>query len=284
MYSNTAYIKNAAKSGLPIFVNSCGDENDFTSDTNMKRPSGRSDYQLLYNPFGKIHILNGKTEQIYPAGTIILHHPGQPQHYRHLRDEHPESLWIHFSGNGVEKLLKRLHLENRNIFAVNPPDKLKPLFLQMISECQEAKPFFMESVALTLQHILITVARSSAKAFETYQTPEASADSGVPYEFTKAVAYFNEHYAENISIRQYAHELHMSVCWFIKMFKKFASTTPMQYILKIRIQKAKELLENPGFSIAEVAANVGYNDPMYFSRIFKQITGMSPLAYRKKNW
>ena len=74
----------------------------------------------------------------------------------------------------------------------------------------------------------------------------------------------------------------MSVCWFIRCFKRYMGMTPLQYVTSIRITKAKDLLKNTAFTIQEVGRLVGYENPLYFSRIFKKQTGHSPSEYRKE--
>ena len=57
---------------------------------------------------------------------------------------------------------------------------------------------------------------------------------------------------------------------------------PMQYILSIRIANAQNLLETTAYTVSEIAAIVGYDNPLYFSRLFKKQLGMSPTEYRKR--
>ncbi len=73
----------------------------------------------------------------------------------------------------------------------------------------------------------------------------------------------------------------MSTSWFIRSLKQYTGMTPVQYIILIRIAKARTLLESTDYSINEIASIVGYDNPLYFSRIFKKHTGSSPANYRK---
>jgi len=73
----------------------------------------------------------------------------------------------------------------------------------------------------------------------------------------------------------------MSVDWFIHSFKSVMKVPPMQYITSLRIAAAKGDLENSNKSIAEIAA-VGYDKALYFSRIFKKRTGMTPSEYKQR--
>ena len=100
-------------------------------------------------------------------------------------------------------------------------------------------------------------------------------------EIDKATVYFNEHYNDNISIDEYAQNNHVSVSWFIRNFKHCTGFTPMQYILSKRIYNAEILLQDPTYNVTEIARIVGYDNPLYFSRIFKKVKGLSPSEYRK---
>lgn len=99
-------------------------------------------------------------------------------------------------------------------------------------------------------------------------------------EMEEATQYFNEHFTEEISIEQYAMDKHLSTSWFIRSFKRYNGVTPMQYILNLRITNAKTLLRTTTYSVAEVASIVGYDNPLYFSRLFKKQTGLPPSEFR----
>ncbi len=286
MYSNVAYIRRADDASLSLSVNCCGQEHTLTANTDTRRLQGRSDYLLLYTCAGRVHIVTDDKEQVFPAGTIVLYKPNQPQRYKFFSEEQSENFWVHFSGKDVEKILNDFDLNNRQFFFINNLDELNGLFLHLIEECQSSQPYYRQSGALILQNIFLYIARNSTHKKDGLTIPKTSGiqPQEIHTEITNAINYFNEHYAERININQYAKNMHMSQCWFIRMFKKYTNTTPMQYIMSVRISKAKSLLESSSLGISEIAAKVGYGDSMYFSRIFKQHTGISPLAYRKKNW
>ena len=96
-----------------------------------------------------------------------------------------------------------------------------------------------------------------------------------------ASSYFNENYNRDINIEEYATSRGMSVSWFIRNFKKFTGTTPMQFITSIRITNAQMLLETTNYAVNEIAHIVGYDNPLYFSRLFHKQKGCSPSEYRK---
>ena len=96
-----------------------------------------------------------------------------------------------------------------------------------------------------------------------------------------AASYFNENYNRDINIEEYAISRGMSVSWFIRNFKKFTGTTPMQFITSIRITNSQMLLETTNYAVNEIARIVGYDNPLYFSQLFHKQKGCSPSEYRK---
>ena len=108
-----------------------------------------------------------------------------------------------------------------------------------------------------------------------------SVSSYIQEEMEFARRYFNEHYNEPISIEEYAQSRSMSVSWFQRNFKQFVNHSPTQYILITRVNNAASLLETTDYSMSEIAAIIGYEDPLYFSRLFRKMKGMSPSQYRK---
>lgn len=86
--------------------------------------------------------------------------------------------------------------------------------------------------------------------------------------------------ANELTIEKIALEMNMSKFYFLKEFKKQTGITPYQYILKIKMEKASELLINTNQSLAEIAYSLGFNDQSHFSNTFKRFFNKSPKEYR----
>ena len=100
-------------------------------------------------------------------------------------------------------------------------------------------------------------------------------------EISEALKYIWKHYGERISVDQIAEELNLSTGYFSRMFKKQVGTSVVKYINQYRIQKAEELLSTTNMRVYEVADQVGISDYIYFSQVFKNLTGKSPSDFRK---
>lgn len=99
------------------------------------------------------------------------------------------------------------------------------------------------------------------------------------YVIKKVIAYLEEHYQEDISLSDAANQAGMTPQYFSSIFKQAMGQNFVEWVSEYRIHKAMEYLDEPGAVIKEVCFKVGYNDPNYFSRIFKKISGMTPKEY-----
>jgi two-component system, response regulator YesN len=96
----------------------------------------------------------------------------------------------------------------------------------------------------------------------------------------RAKAFIRAHYTEELSLEKAADHVHLNAYYFSKIFKQQTGETFIDYLTSLRIGRAKELIVQGGYSQKEICYLVGYNDPNYFSRVFKKVTGLTPTEYR----
>lgn len=100
----------------------------------------------------------------------------------------------------------------------------------------------------------------------------------------RAVEYINQNYADELmSLQQICRHTLMSTSYFSLVFKQHTGETFVEYLTRIRMTKAKELLHNSSLKLYEIAEQVGYKDPNYLSIVFKKHTGITPKDYRDKS-
>ena len=283
MYINVAYVDdenpNIEDLTVPLKINNCGYYRVHTTPViETPHPEGRNDYQLLYIASGKgyFYFKGNKEPTVVTKGNMILFRPKEPQVYYYYAVDKTEVYWVHFTGWKVEEYLDRYELpkEENVFFTGNSPD-YPWIYNQIIRELQLQRENYEDMIRLFLRHIFLTINRYIKEGKQTQKD--------TINDIERAVHYFNENYNKQISIEQYASEHLMSVNWFIHSFKSVMKVPPMQYIVSLRIAAAKGYLENSNKNIAEIAATVGYDNALYFSRLFRKYTGVTPTEYRKRS-
>ena len=96
------------------------------------------------------------------------------------------------------------------------------------------------------------------------------------------IRYINDNYSKNLDLSMVSNYVSLNYFYFSNLFRKQTGMRFMDYLLKTRIVKAKELLENTNDMILEIAGSVGFQNPKHFTKMFKIATGVSPYEYRKK--
>jgi len=94
--------------------------------------------------------------------------------------------------------------------------------------------------------------------------------------------YIKQHYMEEITLETLCGLVSLSPCYVSRLFRQYTRLSPIAYVNHVRIENAKLLLSESLLPIAEIAAKIGYRDAFYFSKKFKQATGVTPRQYRTK--
>ena len=180
----------------------------------------------------------------------------------------------HFWFDGKEEIVSAGYMVLYKPFYCGVLPDYKALFRKIIQELQLCRYGYEDYIASLFNDILLLVDRQ--------QHEQKKATGDVQEQIERAAAYFNENYNTKISIDDYAESLHISTNWFIHNFKQYAGMSPAQYILSLRMVNAQSLLERTTYNIKEISEIVGYENPLYFSRVFKKEIGKSPAQYRKE--
>lgn len=107
-------------------------------------------------------------------------------------------------------------------------------------------------------------------------------ENAEPPVITRAKAFIEQHQGEDLSLGQVARAVNTSTFYFCKIFKKATGLNFTEYVSRVRIEKAKNLLLNPNLRVSEIAYEVGFQSLTHFNRVFKRITGQSPTDYRSR--
>ncbi len=280
MYTNVAYLypigkhQNVVDTSVPLLVTGCGYYRVDSGRVATERPNGRQDYQLLYILSGKARFWCKDSMRTLGKGNMVLYRPDERQMYYYYGKDAPEVYFVHFTGAEVARILDVYGVpDTSGVLSVSLSADYQRLFVQMLQELQLRREGYIELTEMYLRQIFLMLRR--------YISEGQRANGYITDEMERAMHYFNKNYSRQISIAQYARDCHMSECWFINSFKAFAKMTPMQYIVSVRMTNAMNFLEHTEYSISEIASMVGYDNALYFSRLFHKRIGMSPSEYRR---
>ncbi|SFD99027.1 AraC-type DNA-binding protein [Paenibacillus catalpae] len=258
-----------------LAVNWCGYQKLLTKSLSRSRDQGRVDYQLIYITQGKGTFRFGHETIEVASGNLVIYIPGQPQYYSYKAEDGTEAYWIHFTGYGAHDYLQQFGLLNQSVHTVGIMDEVIGLFKKIVQELNSHMPLGLHLTTAYLYEMLTLLGRR-------LQTTDEPGTQGRHPDINQMIAFIHEKYSRNLSISDLAGECSLSVFRFIHKFKEVTGMTPMKYITEIRMNEAKKLLSESSLHVKEVAAVVGYDNPLYFSRIFRSTVGIPPSEYKKK--
>lgn len=253
-------------------VNSCGKQ--WLTDKNYRtvRPDGRIDYSVYYIAKGAGYYEHGGKIFKVPAGSLLLYMPECRQDYFFKKEDGALMLWAHFSGRACA-LLGDLFDENVSTLSVKDTKAFESTFDKMILthyKNESYSPLMTEGyMTVLLAHIAQSTTEGRSKARPGNENIE------------KVLSLMHLDYNRPIDIKKYADICCVSEERFIRMFKEYTGLPPYRYQLKVRIDRAKEALENTTITVGQCADMVGFSDSAYFCRIFKKFTGYPPSHYKK---
>jgi len=257
----------------PYFINCCGYIKIMGKSVAINRR--RVDYYLIYLVDGKGYYRTDNGFMTVPGGNIVIYRPGEEQNYFYSGDDNTELYWIHFTGTEVKRLLDTLSLADRRVYEVGIQTECIQLFDKIIHEIHIKNPRYHSFCIGYLLQLLSIFSRE-------YLLHEKGNKILKNRDIENVINKMQLEYQQNHPIKYYADYCNLSVYQFIRKFKKSTHMSPSEYIEKIRIDRSRELLADTDLAVNEISDIVGYNDPFYFSKVFKKNTGLNPMAFRKR--
>lgn len=98
----------------------------------------------------------------------------------------------------------------------------------------------------------------------------------------QAAEYIRQHFCGKLTIDTIAQAVYLSPCYLSRIFKQNVGCTLMEYLAQVRVEQAKEMLKDPQFNVMQVAEKSGFEDPGYFTRVFKKVEGITPSRFKQK--
>ena len=239
---------------------------------------------LITNGEGQIPLEDAVLE--VKPGHAVLIRPGESHAVLCSPDASMQLLDVKFSVNDPTFFEAVNRLENHLV----PQDFpwCVHCFESIIRESQNHEQYYYPLICNNLYELLVRLLRGQAgePAVASHDLPPLGGQPfiskyhGVDVEALMQYIYFN--YASIITLDDLAEAANINKTTLISLFKELYGTTPIRYINRLRMQKAKELLSNTDTSISEIAELIGFQSIHYFSRYFKSKENCTPLEFRMR--
>lgn len=244
----------------------------------IERTSGCGEYLLIYCTKGEGWFVLDNKKYIVPENHFFIL-PAEQSHQYGSSDQAPWSIyWAHFKGVKASYISKQLPgvipIEMDNNSRIGDRIAFFDELLNVLeSETDEAT---VNYVNLSFNHLM-----SSFLYVKTYRDAKyAQRKAENTFFISLATHYMNENIENKLTLSDLASQFGYSESYLYRLFFKETQYAPMNYFLHLKIERACQLLLNTNMKINQVALKLGFDDPYYFSRIFKKIAGSSPKAYR----
>jgi AraC-like DNA-binding protein len=238
------------------------------------------DYYLLH------HVVSGRgvyrcggQEFQLQAGDSFLIEPEQLVSYTADQEYPWHYHWVAFQGDKSAKLLSRIGFSSAQPIAQDMNDReLYKLYQQIQTTFYNKNPFSpLEAAGNLLLLLSIYGEMLGTNVHNETALPETQAASTV----RQAIHYLSTQYAEEITMETMAESLGYNRAYLSRLFKNHTGETPVTFLLKLRIDQARRLLrEREDLTVEQIAFSVGFHDPLYFSKQFRRLQGLSPSQYR----
>lgn len=233
------------------------------------------DNLLIYCVAGAGEFTVENTQHSINKGDMLLLPSGVPHAYR-ASDDNPWSIyWIHFAGEKSHDFIDYLQYQKSNLIIpvgvnshlINSFD----LLLESLQSSIHLSSYLHASNILRQILTHIPLLRPVAKAQRLAHQ----------FDLERVHAIMQSSLHGQLDLDTLAQSVNLSKFHFIKRYKELTNTTPINYFLHLKIERACHLLDISTKPIKEISFNLGYEDTYYFSRLFKKIMGISPKQYRQ---
>jgi len=241
-----------------------------------KRKSGADQHILIYCSKGRGRVeIETTVYQVEAEEFVII--PVKTAHSYEADDEDPWTIhWVHFTGTIAGSIVEAQQKQSgSHKGTISNSEKITSLFNEMYTLLERG--YSMDNLLYTnmcFWHFL-TLFIFNEKFSSPDQPPEQDPSD-------VAIDFMSKHVDQVLTLEQIARQVNFSASHFSYIFKKKTGYAPMEYFNHLKVQKACQYLLFTNLRVKEIAQNLGFDDPYYFSRLFAKVMGISPALYREK--
>jgi AraC family transcriptional regulator, arabinose operon regulatory protein len=243
----------------------------------VRRAAGTSDWLISYTVAGVGRYRLGDVSVTARTGDVVLLAPGTPHDYA---TDPTETSWCFFWAHFIPRdswydlLNLPAHAEGLTGLSINDEEAnacIQTAFKRLVQDSAERRAFQEALAQNALEEILIRIAQQNFRQSPRFVDPRVE----------QVQDYMDQHYYRAITLKEIADVVSLSPWRISHLYKSETGLSITQSLTQIRLQKAAQLLAYTSRTVAEVAADTGFESAYYFSRVFKRQFGEPPLSYRK---
>ena len=262
--------------------NSFKQANDYPQQTHPQEylfswEKGRrlQEYQLVFIARGggvfetettKLTTING--------GTLLILYPNKWHRYKPNRETGWDEYWIGIQGNYTKAVLENIEAFGHEYYSFDSSADLHDLFIKLTNlayqDWQNSTPL-MEGITANIMGVI------------QYKLVNEKGDIiNATSAISRAILYMQDHIREIMDMQKVAKEVNMGYSSFRKKFNEITGFSPAQYLIELRLTKARKLLKETNLSAKEIAFMTGFESEQYFNRLFKVKNLITPNQFRKE--
>jgi len=232
---------------------------------------GDSEFEIHYFLGGEGEFINGNTSYAINPGTLFVSSP-HTLHSIHARADDPVTYYailfqLREDENNLAEMLRIQELNSPYHIGTN-----YRFFFEEVKEKGLSQSFHRQQSAC---HQICSL------LYMLEDGPDGLSSDYESRHLEKSLRIMQKHVMGSLTLKELAHELHLTESYFIRLFSRRMKQTPMKYYMKLKIEAASALLASTELSVKEIAAKLGFSSEFHFSKQFKHKTGIAPTFYRR---
>jgi AraC family transcriptional regulator of arabinose operon len=238
-------------------------------------PGGADCATFVYCAKGRGWCEVGGRRHVVRTGDLLVIPAGFPHSYGSETEDPWTIAWVQVLGANLDFFLNQLDVTVQEpVCELGENPQLIALFHESINILDKAESFLPRLLyaSQTLAHLIGTMIWLRARNVRN--------EPDVTGKIEQSVAYMTQHLNKPVQVATLAALANMSASHYTAMFKRQTGCAPIDYFIRLRMRHACQLLESSMMSVKEIAATLGYDDPFYFSRMFKAVNHVAPSDYR----
>lgn len=248
-----------------------------SANNHYTKRHNHSDNLIIFCFAGSGEFSTSTCQGVIKEGDVLFLPKGTKHQYK-SNNKTPWSIyWVHIEGHLFEQFMDFIGVNNTNlILNISNQKAFINEFEQLLAtrnKSYQLNSFILAANIIKKMFALFTM-NSNVKPAQLKQD----------FNLSKVTGFMEENISQQINLQQIADAFKLSKFYFAKKFLQHTGVSPIRYFLELKIKHACKLLDESNISVKDVALKIGYDDPYYFSRLFKKIMGLSPTQYRQSQY